>query len=408
MRRIPPIVAIFITVLIDLLGFAMFIPDLQLRGEQIIRAELGANAPAGLVGLWVGIFLAAYSVSQLLTAPLLGRLSDTRGRRIVLLISCLLSIGSYVVYAHAGTIFWILVSRVLSGVAAANLGVAFAYVADTTAPEDRAKSLGLLGAAFGLGFIMGPVIGAQLLRVSNDSPVLLGYVTAGLCVVNFLFVLFCVPESLKPEQVVEKPKMIEDLKVAFRTPQLGLMLLMFFAINLGFTNLETTYFRLIADPNWIFKFEDPKGQGALVLAMVGVVGVLVQGVLVGILTKRFGEHRVLKYSYLLFIPSFFLVPFTPLWFPGVLVIIGLGLGNGLAQPSLSSLISRNAPPTMQGGIFGITQALGALARAIGPLVSNPLFNWKPWAPYALGTLIALFPAIAAWTALRAREPEPSA
>lgn len=407
MKRPGPMLALFLTVLIDLLGFAMFIPDIQLRGESVARMLYGADATKGEIGWFVGIMLAAYSVAQLFTSPQLGRWSDIKGRRPVLLLSSALAVVGYLIYGHWVTPEGMILSRILTGIAAANLGVAFAYVADTTAPEDRAKSLGMLGAAFGIGFIFGPVLGSQLLKVSNDSPALLSNVSATLAAVNMVFIYFWLPESVKPGNQPRAVKPIADLITALKTPGLGILIVMFFTVNLCFTNLETTYFRLLAEPSWIFKFRDPKDSGALVLAMVGVVGVIVQGVLVRLAVKKYGELTTLRYAYLIFVPSFVLIPFTPLWFPGVLVIVGLGLGNGLANPSLNALISQRAPSSMQGGIFGITQSLGALARALGPLMSNPLFSYKPYAPYVVGGILAMVPLVAAWTLVK-QEPHHAA
>jgi MFS family permease len=288
MKRPGPMLALFLTVLLDLLGFAMFIPDIQLRGEQVARTMYGANATNAEIGWFVGIMLAAYSVAQLLTSPQLGRLSDIKGRRPVLLFSSGLAVVGYLVYGHWVTPEGMILSRILTGIAAANLGVAFAYVADTTTPEDRAKSLGMLGAAFGIGFIFGPVLGSQLLKASNDSPALLSNVSAGLALLNIVFIYFWLPESIKPGAQATKLRPIQDLITALKTPGLGILIVMFFMVNLCFTNLETTYFRLLAEPNWIFKFKDPKDSGAIVLAMVGVVGVIVQGFLVRLAVKKYG------------------------------------------------------------------------------------------------------------------------
>ncbi len=399
--RIKPIVALFITVLIDLLGFAMFIPDIQLRGEHIAKLTFGANAETK-VAWFVGIMLASYSIAQLLTAPILGRISDSKGRRVVLLLSTLLSTVSYLIYGHMETTVGIIVSRALSGIAAANLGVAFAYVADTTDPEHRSRNLGMLGAAFGIGFIFGPVIGSGLLHIGHDRPLLLGNVAAVLCAINFLFIWFYVPESLPKDHVPSDRNLIGDLKVALSTPGVGLFMLMFFAVQLCFTNLETTYFRLLDAPNWIYHFADPKRDGAMVLACVGVVGAFVQGWLIRVVTRKYSDLHILRWSYLLFVPSFVLVPFTPLWFPGILVIIGLGVAQGLSNPTLNAMISKAAPNEMRGGVFGLTQALGATARALGPLMSSPLFAIKPYAPYLAGGTIALFPTYAVWFLVKQR------
>ncbi|RYG86991.1 MFS transporter [bacterium] len=399
-KRPAPILAIFLTVLIDMLGFAMFIPDLQLRGEGLVRNALGL-APGVAdprVGLLIGLQIAAFSLAQLLLSPWLGRLSDRHGRRLVLRISSALAVVAYLVYAFAPSLPFLVLSRALSGVAAANLGVAFAYVSDVTEPKDRSKSLGLLGAAFGIGFIIGPSLGALLLRVSGDSPVLLGSVAATLALINFLFIQFLVPESLPAERRSGSRRFLADLRVAFGSPTLRLLLVVFFMIQLGFTGLETTFFRLLERPDWIFHYgRHAKDVGAYVLGAVGITAAIMQGGVIRRLPPGTDDRAVLRWAYLLFIPALALVPFTPLWFPGILVSIALGIANGLAQPTLSGLISRNAPVTILGGIFGITQALGALARVLGPLLGNPLFELRPWLPYVAGAGLACVPAFLVWT-----------
>lgn len=398
---------IFLTVFFDLLGFGMFIPDLQLRGKHVALELLGSGFSDSdpRVSLLTGLALASFSFAQLLTAPLMGRLSDRAGRRKVLLITTILSTCAYAVYAHTDTYWLMVLSRAISGIAAANIGVAFAYVADITTPENRAKGMGTIGAAFGLGFIFGPPLGGLLLREGHDSPLLLGYVGAGMSFLNFLYVYFLLPET--PQRDHEPSHLFADLKLAFATPGLSLLLLMFFSINLAFTNLETTFFQLLADSRTVFHLGDleAKHVGSFLLAFVGIVAAIMQGGIVRRVTPKYGEVNILRFAYFAYAPALAAVPFAPLYLPILLAQFVLGTAMGLAQPSISSLISRSAPRRLQGGVFGITQSLGALARCIGPLISNPLFGWKPYAPYALGALIILFPAFSAW---RLKAPESAA
>ena len=411
-KRPGPILAIFLTVLLDMLGFAMFIPDLQLRGEGLVRTflHLPGDSLDPRVGFLVGVQIAAFSLAQLVTSPILGRVSDTRGRRTVLILSSALSVVSYAIYAFAPSFPWLVLSRALSGVAGANLGVAFAYVSDVTEPKDRSKQLGLLGAAFGIGFIIGPSLGAIILKLSHDSPVPLGLLAAAFALVNVVFIVTLVPESLPAEKRQGGRDFFGDLRTAFASRTLALLLAVFFMIQLGFTGLETTFFRLLERPDWIFHFgADTKRNGAIVLGLVGVVAALMQGVVIRRLPPGTDDRLVLRWSYLLFIPSLALVPFVPLWFPGVLVVIALGVSNGLAQPTLSGLISKNAPAGLVGGVFGVTQALGALARVIGPVISNPLFELRPYLPYLFGASLACVPAYLVWTTrLTLRTGAPSA
>jgi len=398
--NLPPILGIFLTVFLDLLSFGMFLPDLQLRVKLLAANHYGLPIQShdGRIGMMVGMSLAVFSLAQLLTAPFLGRLSDRIGRRKVLIVTTVLSTISYVVYAHATSLEWIFVARIFGGIGAANLGVAFAYIADVTKPEERAKGLGLVGAAFGLGFIFGPFIGTQLLKFGHDQPLLLGYTAAAMCFVNFLYVWLLLPESLHT-RLDRKAQFFTDLRKAMMSPGLGLMLFMFFVANFAFTNLETTYFQLLADNRSVFHLGETmaKEYGGYILAIVGVVAAFTQGFLVRGLMPSLGEVKLIRFSYPLLALSFALMPFFPLWGPALLCVVGLGVSNGLAQPSLSSLISRSAPAEVQGGIFGITQALGAFARCIGPLVGNSLFSAQPSYPYLLGALLILFPTCAAWS-----------
>lgn len=388
--------AVFITVFVDLLAFGMVIPDLQLRGRS-----LGAS------GIELGMLLGSFSLAQLLTAPFLGRLSDRIGRRKVLLITTTLSVVAFLFYAHADHFWDILASRILSGIAGANLGVAYAYIADVTTPQDRSKGMGMVGAAFGLGFILGPVAGGLLIAAGHNKPLLLGYTAAALGLINFLYVFFLLPEPERHQAAVQGT-FFGNLKRAFATPNLGLLLAMFFAANLGFTNLESTYFQLLAHSHWTFTpaihGNDilAKRYGSYILAYVGLISALMQGFFVRRLTPRFGEVRLLRFAYWVQIPALALVPFAALWGPHLLVLLLLGVASGLLQPSISSLVSRNAPKDMQGSIFGVTQSLGALARVLGPLISNTVFAVQPYLPYVIGASIILFPALAAW---KVRSPE---
>lgn len=403
--RSASITAIFLTVMLDMLAFGMFIPDIQLRAESLHATDLQT-----------GLTLAIFSIAQLLTAPILGRLSDVSGRRSVLLISSALSLVSYIIYANLlglggalgiSPLYVIWFARALAGIAGANIGVAFAYVSDVTTPENRAKGMGIVGMAFGIGFVFGPPLGALLLNVGHDSPAALGYVGAALVAANIIYIWKWLPESRKPEDHKETPSLLANAQEAFLTPALRNLLIMFFAINIGFTNLETTYFRLLADPKTIFNLpaEEAKTAGAIILTLVGLGIAFCQGFLVQKLQPKLGEVKLLRAGLLGVVFGLFLCPILPLWVPAMLVVVLLAFGNGMASPNLNGLVSRAAPIAMQGGVFGITQALGALARCIGPIVSNYLFGLNPQYPYMLGAGIVALPALAAWTLKQPKEGE---
>ena len=401
-RKNPNLFPLVFTVFLDLLGFAMFIPDLQLRGEQLAVGFLGLPKGAIEIGLMVGLGQSVYSIAQLLTGTWLGRLSDTNGRRIVLLISSALSVVAYLLYAHAHNVFLLYLSRALSGVAAANLGVAFAYVADVTKPEDRSSKLGLLGAAFGLGFVIGPALGAGLLVLGKDSPALLGYFAAGLSLVNLLLIYKFVPESNFDRLASNNGSLVSNIRGAIAVKGLGVLLLMFFMMNLAFANLETTFFRLLAAKDWIFQVPEDKVKwtGAIILTVVGITGAITQGGLVRMIVPKLGELTTVRYFYCMFIPVFVSIPYFQFYWPGMLGVILLGITNGLAGPSMNGLVSQRAPSNMQGSIMGLTQSLGSLARVIGPLFANYLFQMRPSFPYLYGGALACIPAVLAWVILR--------
>jgi DHA1 family tetracycline resistance protein-like MFS transporter len=405
-RPKPNLLPLVFTVFLDLLGFAMFIPDLQLRGEQLATGYLGLPKEAWQVGIMIGLGQSVYSIAQLLTGTWLGRLSDTNGRRIVLLISSALSVVAYILYAHAQNVFLLYVSRALSGVAAANLGVAFAYVADVSKPEERSSKLGLLGAAFGLGFVIGPALGAGLLVAGKDSPALLGYFAAALSFVNFILIYLFVKESNFNRLDSKKASLVKNLSGAVAVKGMGILLLMFFMMNLAFTNLETTFFRLLAAKNWIFQIPEDRVKltGAIILTVVGITGAITQGGLVRLIVPKLGELKTVRFFYCMFIPVFVAVPYFHFFWPGLVGTVLLGLTNGLTGPSMNALVSQRAPRDMQGSVMGLTQSLGSLARVIGPVFANFLFQMRPSYPYLYGAALACIPAVLSWAILK---PVPS-
>ena len=389
--RLPPVIGIFITVFLDLLSFGIFIPDLQLRGRAL-----------HLEGLGLGALIGAYSLAQLITSPILGRISDTHSRRQVLIITSALATISYLIYGHGASLPLLILSRTICGVAASSLGVGFAYIADITTPENRSKGLGIIGAAFGLGFIIGPPLGALMLILGHDDPIYLSLLGAGMSLINFLYVVLFLPDPIPQQPDLAAQRERNPIKLilnAIRRPELTLLLMMFFAVQFGFTNLESTFFQLLADPRSIFHlhdYEQAKWLGAKVLGTVGVLQVFNQGFLVRVLTPKYGEVKLLRFAYLMLGPALAAVPFFNIWWPGIIVIVMMALGSGLAQPSISSLISRCSPRDMQGGIFGVTQSLGSVARLIAPMISNTLFQVHPSYPYLFGGIVFLIPISGAW------------
>lgn len=373
--------AIALTVFIDMMSFGMAIPDLQLRAEKL-----------GAQGILMGILLSSYSIAQFFFSPVLGRWSDTVGRRKVLVITCGLTLVCFLIYAFADSLGLMFASRILGGISAANIGVAFAYMADVTEPEERAAGMGMLGAAFGLGFIFGPVLGAQLVKAGGGSPFLLGMVAAGFALINILFILFKLPEPavVRGKAATTLKEGLSQLQTALKMPGLGLLVVLFFVANFAFSNLESTFFRLMYN-QWKL---DEQG-GAMVLFAVGVTVAITQGWLVRKWTPKYGEIKLLRLGYALLIPGLLLVPYTPPWTPLLLGAVLIGFANGIAGPSVNSLISRSAPADMQGGIGGIIQSAGALARIFGPICGSLLFDLGPAWPYIVASLLMVWPTLAA-------------
>jgi len=389
-----PLLGIVITVFLDILSFGIFIPDLQLRVRGF-----------GIEGWQLGAVQGLYSFAALLCAPILGRLSDAGSRRRVLLVTSSVATISYMVYGHGTILGLIIVSRVLSGIASASMGVGFAYMADITTVKDRAKSMGLLGAALGLGFVFGPVLGTYLLWVGKGDPLLLGSIGAVLSLINFLYILLWLPDPIPHElSDAERQGPWRTLFAAMRNPSLRILFIISFTVQFGFTNLETTFFQLLNSPRSVFHIlnvEQAKIMGGEVLGVIVILGILFQGGLVRVLMRRMKEVVILRFSYLCATPALALVPYFPLWWPGIIVMFFLSLGTSLAQPCMSSLISQEAPVELQGGIFGVTTALASLARLVSPLVSNTLFVKDPTYPYLFGAAVMLLPMIGVW---RVRQP----
>jgi multidrug resistance protein len=354
------LVPVFVTVLLDLIGFGMIIPLLPFYAQEY-------HATPAQVG-WL---FASFSLTQLLFAPLLGRLSDRLGRRPVLLVSIAGGILSYLLFAFAPSFVWLLVARAFAGVAASNYGIAQAYVADVTPPAQRSKAMGMVvGAAFGLGFILGPALGGVLAAQAGPRSVPL--TGALLSAVNLAAAFVWLEESL-PAEVRGKVHGAwfepQSLVRTWRNPPVRGLMLLAFLVTFCFSMMETTL-ALYCQARFGFGM----AKTAYLFVFVGVLLVLVQGGLVGPLVKRFGERRLILDSILLMTAGLALLPLSgnPL-----LILPGLALlafGSGLHNPSSLGLLSLLTDPTEQGATSGIYRSYGALARTLGPLAGPFLFQ----------------------------------
>lgn len=340
---------IFLTILIDMIGFGIVIPVLPVYADTF-------GATAFQNGLLVGVF----SLAQLLAAPLWGRLSDRVGRKPVLLVSvCGTALGFFMMGA-AGALWMLFVARTIDGFSGGNIGTAQAYLADISAPEERSKAMGLLGAAFGLGFVIGPALGGVLgAKFGHSAPM---YVAATLAVANAILILLFLPESLAPELRGKRGR--RPVAAVFHhadQPQYGIVLITHFCLICGFS-IMTALFALFAK----YRLDlDEKGTG-YILALVGTIGVIVQGGLIGRLVTRFGEPCVARAGALILAGGLAGLPFSAGIGHAVAWACVVALGNSCLMPTLSGLASRSADRDWQGSALGMMQAFGSLARWIGP------------------------------------------
>ncbi len=360
-----PLVVIFTTVFIDLLGFGIVIPVLPFYAEGT-----HFNATPRTIGL----LFASYSVMQLIFSPVLGRLSDKYGRRPVLLISIIGTGIGFLILGFATTLWMLFLGRILDGITGGNISTAQAYIADITTKEERAKGMGLLGAAFGLGFIFGPAIGGILSRWGIHVPFLFA---AGLCFANAVLLYFTLPETITQDHPARVSaaggrgfaQLIDSLK----QPRLGFVLTIYFLFIVAFS-IMTTCFSLYT----MFRFGYDAQHNGYLFAYVGIIAVIIQGGLIGRLVKRFGELPLVIVGALFFAGSLFAVPFVGPQTGGlVALLIGGGifsLGNSLSTPALTSLASKSVGPADQGSVMGVIQSVGSLARAVGPSIAAVLIH----------------------------------
>jgi DHA1 family tetracycline resistance protein-like MFS transporter len=373
---------LFVTVFLDLLGFGLVVPFLP----GVARAYGASNLEATLLG-------AAFSGMQFLFIPLWGRLSDRVGRRPVLLWSIAASAIGMGLLGLAGSLAMLFVARLWSGMATANIAVAQAYIADVTTPERRARGMGLIGMAFGLGFIFGPFIGGELGRfaVLGRPGALAAFVAAGLSAVNLVMALFFLPESRPAAQRGPAPRRraapldLEAARLARATPGVPLAVAIGFSVTLWFSAMEQT-FRLFTDD----AFGMTVATTGRVFGLVGIVTAVVQGGLIHRLTRRFGEIRLVRAGAPILGAGLALLALSPSLGGRPVMIAGsclLALGYGLLMPSLSSYTSRQAAPEVQGSVLGVFQSTGALARAVGPAAGGLLYQLLGMrAPYVVGAL----------------------
>jgi DHA1 family tetracycline resistance protein-like MFS transporter len=379
---VSPLVVIFVTVFIDLLGFGIIIPLLPFYAESF-----GASA------FVIGLLGTSFSLMQFLFSPIWGRWSDRIGRKPIILVGLMGSCLSYLGLALSTSLTLLFVSRIVGGIAGANIPTAQAYIADVTTPENRARGMGMVGAAFGLGFIFGPAIGGVLSRFGPETPM---WVASALCLANFIAAWFLLPESRAANAATKQLGRMDAFRQAMAKPTLLLCLGLFFLVTFAFSGFETT-FAIFSEA----KFGFTSSTIGFVFAFIGVVLALVQGVLVHKVVKVIGEPRLIPLAIGAVAIGLGMVPFA--WsVPTLLVALAvLAMGMGFNSPSITAMVSKLSDPDDQGGMLGLASSLGSLGRVIGPAWGGFLYDsYGMTMPYLSAALLMFIACAISFAGLR--------
>jgi MFS family permease len=415
MNRKPSTLVIFLTVFIDLVGFGIVVPLVPVYGRHF-----GAN------GFLIGVIIASFSALQFVFSPIWGRLSDRHGRRPILLISTAGAAVSYVLFAlasglenHATAIWMMILARSFAGLCGGNITVAQAYMADITPPDQRSKKMGLIGMAFGLGFIFGPAIGGVSLKcLGATGP---GWVAAGLCAANFLLAFSILAESRKPDSgpVAARPRLTQ-WQHTLSQPHIGLLVTVFFLATFCFSCFESTLALLVCDNFGLDIRSDATTATTATYLFVfcGLIGAFVQGGMIGRIVKKHGEPKVIAASLVLTGISLAVMPFIksgsslPLswkilfqpqghvWWLMLAALAVLSVGSSLTRAPLFGLLSNLTPANEQGATIGVAQSAGSLARILGPIFATTTLVYYSPLPYLASTVVLLVTGLVAARNLR--------
>ena len=413
--RKPSVGIVFLTVFIDLIGFGIVIPLLPIYAKNFHAS-----------GWEIGALMSSFSLAQFIFAPFLGRLSDRIGRRPVLLTSTAGAMVSYAIFAYGSglqgrsALLLMFLSRGFAGVCGANITVAQAYIADITPPADRSRKMGLIGMAFGLGFIFGPILGGFSRQYFGPSGP--GWAASALCAANFVLAYFILPESWRPRAKVaastaageseavppapQRPHFDQFMHTIGR-PKVGLLIGVFFLATFCFTCFETTLGLLIFQK---FNIDPESARGVKMVSYLftyaGLVGALVQGGATGRLVKMFGEPKLVAISLFLVAASLGPLPFASSWAMVLLFLGVLSIGSSLTRPPVFGMISNLTSAHEQGVTIGVAQSAGALARIAGPVFAATLFLRNPHVPYVACSALSFVTGVIAWFRLtKGSEPE---
>jgi len=350
-----PLASILSIVFIDLIGFGMIIPILPLYAQGFRATE------------WqIGLLLASYSFMQFLASPALGWFSDRYGRKPVLLCSLIGSAAGYMLMASAVSLATLFAARILAGISGASVGTASAYIADITPPENRSKRIGLIGAAFGIGFVLGPAIGGILSHFSVAAPF---WFAAILSILNAIVMWVVLPE---PERHAVRQQGRVDLRETLEQAgswRLGVITVTYFIGIAGFAIVTVIYAQVSNR-----RFDLNQSQISYIFVMMGLIGALIQGGAIGRLARRFGDVDLAIAGFALMAVSMIAMPLAHSIPVFLLFSAGLAMGNSLSQPTISAIASKGASPALQGRVLGVVQSAGSLGRVFGPVIAGILLT----------------------------------
>ena len=375
MKNKPALSLIFLTVFIDLLGFGILIPILPTFATKVLHVD----------ELAIGIAIAIYSLVQFFFNPIFGELSDKHGRKPMIVISLFINAIGYVIFAFTSSFLLLIISRIVAGVGGSSIGVAQAYIADITTKENRSKGMGLIGAAFGLGFVFGPLIGGLL---SKYGYMVTGFASGGFSILAFVLTLLLLPESLKQKnKQIRKRKLfdVNSFKKVFSKPLLAILVVLFFILTFSVANIYGT-FALLGYK--IYGFTDL--QNGYMYGIIGLMSAIVQGGLLNYISKYVNDKKLIIFGSLFMIVGLGLMPYGGSFFWLAIIVTVLSFGTGTLQPTLLSMISKVTSESEQGVTLGINQSLSAFARMLGPLWGGFAFEFLGYQfPFLTGALFTL-------------------
>ena len=385
MKNKTSLTLLFFIVLLDLIGFGIVIPLINIYG-----LHYGAD------GVQLAVLASAYSTMQFLFAPFWGALSDKIGRRPVLLFSLFGSVISYTLFGLAQSYYLLLISRALAGVFAGNISAAQAYIADTTDRGSRTAAMGLIGAAFGIGFTLGPPLGGITAKWYGLS--FPGFLAAFLSATTLCIAYFKLPESLSEENrqkgklAYRLPILSHGLSVISGSLNLKVLIAVFFLATFAFSNFEQAFSPFLQE-SFNFSTDVAGYKAGLILMWLGIVGVVMQVYVIKKLLKFFNEWQLVNAGFMIQVLGFLVVPFFPTYESYFLFAVLIPIGGGLANPCLTSLLSLNAPSEMQGRVLGLAQGFGSLARIFGPACAIYTFTFMHALPFYIGSVLYFISAL---------------